>query len=255
MPLVRRGRPLKRWRYVGVFSPELMLAAADVRVGPLATRFYAVALPDGELVTAAPVRRAAVRLDGARVHLAATRVRADIELDEDGGVETLHPSGSRGYVWTRKQAGIRAHGTVSVGGRAYPVDCRAVVDDTAGYHERHTAWRWSAGVGKSAAGERIAWNLVSGVNDAETGSERALWVDGSPREVGPVAFAADLSEISFEDGGGLRFAQWSARESKTNLLIARSYYRAPFGTFSGELPGGISLCEGYGVMEEHEAYW
>ena len=27
MPLLRRGRPLKRWRYVGVYGPELMLCA------------------------------------------------------------------------------------------------------------------------------------------------------------------------------------------------------------------------------------
>ena len=35
----------------------------------------------------------------------------------------------------------------------------------------------------------------------------------------------------------------------------RSRYRQPFGTFSGELPGGIELAEGYGVMEDHDVHW
>ena len=35
----------------------------------------------------------------------------------------------------------------------------------------------------------------------------------------------------------------------------RSYYRQPFGTFEGELSGGLTLAEGYGVMEEHEVWW
>ena len=33
MPARQRSRPLKAWRYVGVFGPELMLCAALVRVG------------------------------------------------------------------------------------------------------------------------------------------------------------------------------------------------------------------------------
>ena len=55
--------------------------------------------------------------------------------------------------------------------------------------------------------------------------------------------------------GGLRFSEWSAREENRNLLLLRSRYRQPFGTFAGSLPGGGELAEGYGVMEEHEAWW
>ena len=36
MPLVGRGRVLKRWLYVGVFAPDLCLCAAEAWVGPLA---------------------------------------------------------------------------------------------------------------------------------------------------------------------------------------------------------------------------
>jgi hypothetical protein len=35
----------------------------------------------------------------------------------------------------------------------------------------------------------------------------------------------------------------------------RSSYRQPFGTFSGVMPGGVRVAEGYGVMEYHDARW
>jgi hypothetical protein len=35
----------------------------------------------------------------------------------------------------------------------------------------------------------------------------------------------------------------------------RSDYRQPFGSFSGELPGGLELESGYGVMEWHDVRW
>ena len=41
--------------------------------------------------------------------------------------------------------------------------------------------------------------------------------------------------------------EWAERRDRTNLLVMRSYYRQPFGTFAGELPGGLTLAAGYGV--------
>src|SRR3954464_3581612 len=38
----RDGRPLKRWRYVGLYGPQLSLCAARVRIGPLAPSCGAV---------------------------------------------------------------------------------------------------------------------------------------------------------------------------------------------------------------------
>ena len=54
-----------------------------------------------------------------------------------------------------------------------------MIDDTAGYHARHTEWWWAAGVGRSRAGADVAWNLVTGVNDPPRRSERTVWVDGA----------------------------------------------------------------------------
>ena len=101
----------------------------------------------------------------------------------------------------------------------------------------------AAWVGRTADGRELAWNLVAGVHDAPVGSERTVWVDGQAREVGPRAF------------DDLRFTPEAARQRHDNLLLVRSSYRQPFGAFSGRLPGGLELAEGYGVTEEHDAWW
>jgi hypothetical protein len=165
-------------------------------------------------------------------------------------VEIVSPHG-RSYIWTRKHAPVHVHGRVTVGGHKFELDGGdGFVDESAGYHARHTAWRWSAGVGRTDDGRAVAWNLVDGVHDAPSSSERTVWVDGEPHEVPPQEFADDLSSV-----GGLRFREWSSRESHTNVLLMRNSYRQPFGEFSGELPGGLRLAEGYGVMEEHDVRW
>ena len=96
----------------------------------------------------------------------------------------------------------------------------------------------------------MAWNLVDGVHDVDAASERTVWLDGEAKEVPPQEFAADLSRV-----GELDFREWAAREARANLGIVRNRYRQPFGEFSGRLPGGLRLAEGYGVMEEHDVLW
>ncbi len=82
-----------------------------------------------------------------------------------------------------------------------------------------------------------------------------MWVDGAPHEVGPVEFAADLGSIRAGDGALLSFEAWAHRSRRDNLLILSSDYQAPFGSFSGALPGPIELAAGLGVMEHHRARW
>jgi hypothetical protein len=267
--LLHRGRPLKRWRYVGIFSEELTACAALVRIGPARQSFWAMQEPAGgalrertrllprrgELALIHARRRADGTLEPGRLRIRDLGVELDLLLEEDAGIEALCPHG-RGQVWTRKQAGIAAHGTLALDGAPVrAITARAVIDDTAGHHARHTEWRWSAGVGEGPGGVALAWNLVSGVNDPRHGSERAVWVDGVAREAAPVSFAADLSGIDCEDGSQLRFSAEVERARSENLLIVSSDYRAPFGTFSGTLPGGVALARGRGVVEHHRARW
>jgi hypothetical protein len=236
MPLLRGGRPLKAWTYVGAFGPDVMLCAASVRIGPVPVGWWAVW--DRTRLTQG---RRGVNVTPAR---ATVRGVLDLELGDGVPVEVVSPHG-RQYIWTRKRV-VTVRGTV----RGRPVELRAIVDESAGYHARHTAWRWSAGVGIAESGEEVAWNLVDGVHDAPTGSERAVWIGGVPREVPPQPFAPDLSAV-----GELRFTPEAVRAARENLLLIRSDYEQPFGTFAGELPLAGALREGWGVMERHEVHW
>jgi Protein of unknown function (DUF2804) len=248
-------RPLKAWRYVGVYGPELMLCAAAIRIGPARQSFWAIwDRRAGRLHERTSLGTGTVRLAYGHLRVDDGEVRVEIELDEEPGIETVCPSGAS-YAWTRKQGGIRARGTIAIGDRRYPLDARAVIDDTAGYYQRHTRWRWSAGVGVATDGRSLAWNLVAGVNDPPAGSERSLWIDGKPHEPDPVEFAEDLTSIRFADHRLLGFRPEAVRERRENLLLVRSSYRQPFGSFDGELEGGIRVAEGYGVMEEHDVFW
>ena len=68
-------------------------------------------------------------------------------------------------------------------------------------------------------------------------------------------FAPDLRSILATDGSELCFAPEAERRRRENLLIVRSDYRAPFGVFSGTLPGHVELARGLGVVEHHRAHW
>lgn len=259
MPLRRGLRPLKQWRYVGVFGERLMLCVGAVRVGVAHQSFWAVwsRACEGQLRERTRLSRGGVTLGLDRpgvVRVEDDGVAIDLLLDEVDGIETICPHGGA-YAWTRKQGGVRAHGTVVLDGVAHDLDACAVVDDSAGFHARATAWRWSAGVGTTADGRAAAWNLVEGINDPTQASERTVWLDGVPQEAAPARFADDLSAVTTADGGDLRFAAEATRARDENLLLVRSSYRQPFGTFAGTLPGGAALAAGYGVMERHTARW
>jgi Protein of unknown function (DUF2804) len=250
MPSRHALRPLKAWRYVAVFSPELMACLATVRIGPVRQAFWAVWDREQRRLHERTVRgRGRVLLATGQVQVREPDLALELELEEGPGVECVCPGG-RAYAWTRKQAPVAARGTITLDGRRRAVDALAVIDDTAGYYPRHTRWQWSAGVGRADDGRQLAWNLVSGVNDPPQQSERTVWVDGQPQEPPPSTFARDLSAVD-----GLRFAAEAVRERRENRLLVRSYYRQPFGSFSGELAAGVTLASGLGVMEEHDVWW
>lgn len=258
MRLWHDGRPLKRWRYVGVFNQELMACAALVQVGPARQSFWALYLRASRELrerTHTLRRRRAIELPPGRMHVREHGIALDLALEEQPGWRARCHDGS-GWVSTRKQAGVAARGTLVLDdGPPRSLSALAVIDDTAGYHARHTEWWWSAGVGEAPDGSPLAWNLVAGVNDPQSDSERAVWVAGSPSESAPVAFAADLTSITCEDGSQLYFDAESERARRENLLLVKSDYRAPFGSFSGTLPGGVELARGLGVVEHHRAAW
>ena len=240
MPAWRGGRPLKRWTWVGAFGPELMLCAAVARIGPATAAWWAVW--DG-----AELHERSVRRPGGLV-VTPTRVEVPgvmaLTVGDGAPVEVVSPHGAQ-YIWTRKRGGVPVRGVV----RGREVELRGLVDESAGYHARRTAWLWSAGVGVLESGEPVAWNLVDGVHDAPSGSERTLWVAGEPRELPPQRFDG-LAGV-----GGLRFSAEATRARRERYVLMSSDYEQPFGTFSGELPEAGALREGFGVMERHAVRW
>jgi hypothetical protein len=259
LPVRRDGHALKRWRYVGAFGESAMLCVGLAHVGGLPQAWWAVWDRERRQLHEHTVflrARATVAYPARGVVRVRDRgVAIDLVVQEIPGVESINPHGG-GWIWTRKQAAVRVRGTVLLrGGRSLPIDTLGVVDETAGYHARHTAWRWSAGVGETVDGRVAGWNLVTGVNDGPVGSERSVWLDGVAHEAAPTTFTADLTRVTSPDGGDLRFAAEATRERHDELLLARSDYVQPFGTFTGTLPGGAVLAHGFGVMEDHRARW
>ena len=244
MPLVRDGRPRKRWRYAGVYGEDLMLCAGLVSVAGLPQAFWAVwdrrAGVLRERTRLGPGRGPgrAVALPEGALRVRDRGVAIDLALEPAGDVVEVVSRHGASTIWTRKRP-VVARGTVVLDGRRTAVAAPGLVDDSAGWHARRTAWDWCAGAGRAADGRIVVWNLVAGVHDAPVRSERTVWVDGVAREAGPVVFGAALDTV-----GGLRFSAEAERE-----------YRQPFGGFSGTLPGGIALADGRGVMERHRARW
>jgi hypothetical protein len=240
MPWSRGRRPLKRWAWVGAFGADVMLCAAVARIGPLTSAWWAVCDGAG-FVERTLRRRAGVVVAPSRVVVPGVM---SLDVGDAAPVEVVSPHGAQ-YIWTRKRGGVRVSGTAL--GRE--VDAFGLVDESAGYHARRTSWWWSAGVGVLASGEPVAWNLVDGVHDAASCSERTVWVAGAPRQVGPVAFDG------LRGVGDLRFRAEATRARRDRLLLVSSDYEAPFGVFSGSVPGAGRLREGWGVMERHDARW
>src|SRR5688500_13256448 len=78
MAPLRAGRPLKHWRYLGVYRPDVMLCVGDARVAGVPQRWWALALPDGTLLEG----RRGIEL---RAGSALVRGVLDLQLDEPAG--------------------------------------------------------------------------------------------------------------------------------------------------------------------------
>ena len=279
LPLRRGGLWRKRWRYAAAFSDELFVCAARVNVGPLGQTFWAIwdrgertmwertrfLFPGarGDVWTEggdgagqilhAPDEGSVVRIEAKDPEVG--EVRAFLRFGGGGRwVEAVCPTEDGEYVWTRKRVDVPVEADVRFGSRRLNSKARGVEDESEGYHPRHTVWSWSAGVGTTADGRSVGWNLVSGINDPPERSERGIWIDGEPREPGPVEFEG-LEAIAFDDGARLDFTGECERRKEESRLFVRYSYRQPMGTFSGTLPGGIVLASGLGVMEHHDAEW
>ena len=236
MALLRGGRPLKRWRYVGAFGRRAHAVRRAARSGRAARVVGGVGRRAAARAHASPRRRGALRPGG---HV---RDRRDRPPRRRGrGRRVAHRTASSTSGRASRPAGRPRHG------RRPRARGLAVVDDTAGYHART---RSGGGRPASARGRR-ARRLERRRRASTTASARALGLGRRPpREVAPVAFADDLSRRRRpalprreptraprpQPGAGLTTASRSAR-------------------FSGTLPAGAPRWRGFGVMEHHRVRW
>jgi hypothetical protein len=189
------------------------------------------------------------------LHVADGGVEIDLRLEPAGAPIALTSLHDGREIWTRKLP-LRAVGTVRVDGVARHVDAAGLLDASAGHHARHTHWEWSAGVGTTAGGAAVTWNLVRGLHDEGEHTERTVWIDGEPHPAGAITVSAGLDHVTSDDGTDLRFTAEAVREAheQAGPLLASDYVQ-PFGLFSGTLCGGVTLETGFGVMERHAALW
>ncbi len=233
----------------------MSFCVARASVGPLRREFWGIWDRDAQQFRERShlfTRR--VQVEASRVRLRDADAEIDVTFEACTSFELYRPAG-RAYIWSHKGYCRQARGTVRYEGVTRSVLGVIIVDINAGYHERHTNWRWAAGAGLDQHNRLVAFNAVTGVFDTPTNSERTIWIDGEAQEVGPNTFADDLSTVSFAEGGTLRFQPEALIENHDNFLVIRSDYLHWFGTYTGTLPGGIELREAHGVRESHDALW
>ncbi len=246
-------RPLKRWRYVGVYTPELMLCVGDARIGGVPQRWWAVALPDGQLRERTTIGRGGVTGGPrSRARPGAGR-QIDLELESASprwrpcprrAAPTSGPPssaavpvrGQRGGRWQRARASMPRPASWTTP----PATTRATPSGGG-----RPAW------GDSPTAARWAGTWWTGIHDSPSDSERTVWVDGEPREVGPVEFAR-------RPVGGRRPALHrvvGARGERATCCYCARATASRSAPSRASCPAACELAEGYGVMEEHEAWW
>src|SRR2546421_138935 len=115
MPSHDRGRPLKAWRYIGVFAPELMLCLGHVRIARAHQTFWAIWDRESQrLYERTVIGHGGLTLAPGFAQIADEEVQLELHLKESAGIEAICPAG-RSYAWTRKQGGAHATGTIAIG--------------------------------------------------------------------------------------------------------------------------------------------
>jgi hypothetical protein len=278
----------KRWHYVSIAGPRVVLACCIVDVGyasnafgyvhdralrALAVVFGVLGLPSSAKIADRAGEGAASSFKTRAVELRLERATGskswtlsgrgpdgfsvDATLDASTAATTLCAiaaiPGGLGNC-THKTVGLAARGTCSVKGARFDLDGHtAALDHTSGLMARETSWRWA-----SAAGPRVGLNFVEDFNGPV---ENVVWLDGKIHPVGPVRFTFDKNattkpwRLRSDDGAvDLTFTPESERRQHKNLGIAVSRYAQPIGTFKGRLCG-TDVADLPGVTEDHFARW
>lgn len=283
----------KRWLYVALASDAVWISLGVVRTGYAATAFgfaydlearrmlvdeTVLAPPTAARVADGPhepgavarfsfgkraivVARAGARLD-VRARLDGLSVEAVVDdASAPPSVSAIARLGDGLVDATEKRALARVTGQARFGARAFDLSSAAAGwDYTHGLLPRHTRWHWAFSLGKTRAGEPIAFNLVEGfVGEAEC----AAFFDGRVHPLAEPRFEMDVDRPTLPwslrgEGIDLRFSPGGVHAQRTNLVLVRSRFVQPVGTFEGRLTldGRTLEVSGLpGVVEDQDVLW
>jgi hypothetical protein len=283
----------KRWVYAAVATDEMWFSLAIVRTGYAATAFaFAYDLQGNRMMldrtVLGPSAVARVTDDFhaqgevARFAMGRTKLEVvrrgttldlvvrmgDLELDAAVDEATGPPSitaiaqlGDGLVNGTEKRALLAVRGRARIGQREVALDAgTAGYDYTHGLLPRHTKWRWAFALGKAASGEPFGFNVVQGfVGEAEC----AAFLGSEVVPIAEPRFELDVEHPMnpwrlVGDGIDLAFRPGGVHAQRTNLVIVKSRFVQPVGTFRGTLrvAGRDVVVEGLpGVVEDQDVLW
>lgn len=289
--LITRG---KRWLFAIIASDELICCTAVVRMGYAANAFAFVIDRQqhktiADVTALGPTLLANVGRTGSQgaearfglgpkqfqidrpigsqtyfVNVRSPQLKIEARLSTKNAPPPLavvsELSGGR-FSTTEKGALLEVEGNVIAGGRTFDLKgAWGGYDYTAGLLERHTAWKWAFGMGRSADGKPLAYNLTEGfVGDREC----IAWRDGNIVRVGAARFHFDRERLLDPwqiktDKLDVDFDPASLHEERHNMLVIRSRFQQVGGAFRGKLvlPNEtVSFDKLPGVTEDQDTLW
>ncbi|MBX3189059.1 MAG: DUF2804 domain-containing protein [Labilithrix sp.] len=289
--IVERIARRKRWLYLAIATDEIWIALAVVRTGYAATVFgFAYDLvakrmlvdrtvlgPSALVADDAHARGTLARFSLGKTALAVTRAKGSLEvhvrmdglsvdatIDEGTGppgVAAIAALGGGLVNATEKRALLAVRGTARAGTRDFTLD-RGIAgyDYTHGLLPRHTTWQWAYALGRTTAGEPFAFNVVHGFVG---GAECAGFLGGQVVPLAEPRFVFDaarpLEPWRLEgEGVDLSFTPGAVHTQRTQLVVIRSRFLQPVGTFAGRLRIGdreVEVAGLPGVVEDQDVLW
>lgn len=283
----------KKWFYVACVANDVWISVCVLRTGYAATLFaFAYDLATHKMLVDetsigpsvacrvsddahAEGELAAFRWAGARVsmsrsgtdvrlELAMKGLEVDVVIDESSGPPAIAAIGTLGdgsVDATEKRGPLGTKGSAKCAGRSVSLDGGiGGYDYTHGLMPRHTQWRWGFALGKAVSGERFALNVVQGFIGEK---ECAAFVDDHVIPIAEPRFTFDLSRPAEPwrlegDGIDLTFRPGAMHTQNTNLVVVRSRFVQPVGTFEGTLRidgRDLVIRDVPGVVEDQDTYW
>ena len=283
---LRRATTRKNWVYTALITDEIVAAFAIVHLGYASKRFYYVldrktsaVIAEGsqlggpfgcevaEVGTDGPSRLArfgssTIERAGARMTIDSTHrgfavhAEADARVPEMTAVATI-PGGIVNV--TEKGVLMSLSGTLRAGDRSFDLAGGNLgYDHTSGLLARHTSWRWAFAMGKDAAGEPFAMNVVSGfVGEPEC----TAWSRGQPHPLAePVIRVGDRVEPWGIQSAELTLVadEHARHEELTDLRLIRSRFIQATGSFRGSVRvdgRNVELTGVPGMIEDQDVLW